>query len=226
MGIHLSQGRVFVSLKTNESANAHVLKKTGIRTSVLVKRDEHGDTLVFGDHLVTAPGINETLCHPYSFASSLQACPRYTERELLSLFFHFVALEVGHEAADFAVVVPRELSQEEKETFAVALAAGFKRPPAEIRVHFMTESTANLAYLAHEDKAKRPRAGDRIVALYYGSSHSQVVAYEHSETDAPVVIYHGGVEAGSTTFEDCIERELNVRTGVPEDCGRYCAERA
>ena len=216
-----------MALKVDESARVQVIKESGIaaiRSAVLVRRAEHGDTFVFGDHLTTAPGIHDTLCHPYSFDSTISphattrplSCPHYTQTELLSLLFHFIASKAGQGAAqvsDFAVVVPKVLSQEEKETFAVALAAGFKCSLAQIRVRFMTESFANLAYIVHEDKAKRPQGGDRIVAVHYGSSHSQVVAFEHSKNAAPTILYNGSVEAGSKTFEDCIEKELNARTG-------------
>ena len=226
-----------MALKADESARVQVIKESGIaaiRSAVLVRRAEHGDTFVFGDHLTTAPGIHDTLCHPYSFDSTISphattrplSCPQYTQTELLGLLFHFIASKAGQGAtqvSDFAVVVPKVLSQEEKETFAVALAVGFKCSLAQIRVRFMTESVANLAYIVHEDKAKRPQAGDRIVAVHYGSSHSQVVAFEHSKNAAPTILYDGSVEAGSKTFEDCIEKELNARTGPPGAC-RCCTD--
>ncbi len=242
LGIHLSQGRIFVAVKADNEASLSIPEKKGFPSAILVRRRSHaagseqdGDrvdggradasrlnaTFVFGDQLAIAPGITDTLCYPYSFASASpsQDCPPYRQQELLEELLKWVASEAIQGAdqastiANVAVVTPRELPPEMEESIATALAKGFGFDLERIRVHFMNESVANLAYLVHGER-KKPKAGDRIVALHYGSSHSQVVAGALSENGTPRMLYNGDVEAGSRTFEDCIEKELDNRTLV------------
>jgi hypothetical protein len=225
LGIHLSQGRVFVAIKAENEAALKIPKPKGFPSAILVRRRNNdrnsgqNDTFVFGDQLAIAPGIRDMLCHAYSFNSALQICPPYTEQALLEKLFSWVASEAISEGAtigNVAVVTPRQLPQEMEESIKAALIRGFKLDSKRIRVHFMNESVASLAYLVHGEK-KKPKAGDRIIAFHYGSSHSQVVAGILSENGTPTVVYDGDVKAGSRTFEDCIEQELDHRTGVTEE---------
>jgi hypothetical protein len=225
LGIHLSQGRVFVAMKAENEAAFKIAKPKGFPSAILVRRrnDDRNsgqtDTFVFGDQLAIAPGIRDLLCYPYSFDSAPQACLPYTEQALLEKLFGWVASEAipeGSTIGNVAVVTPIKLPQDMEERIKAALVRGFKLDVKHIRVHFMNESVASLAYLVHGEK-KKPKAGERIVALHYGSSHSQVVAGILSENNTPTFVYDGDVKAGSRTFENCIEQELDHRTGVTEE---------
>jgi hypothetical protein len=154
-----------------KAENEETLKDTkkGFRSAILVRQRNHAagseqdgdrvdggradasrlsDTFVFGDQLAIAPGITDTLCYPYSFASASpsQDCPPYRLQELLERLLSWVASESiqGADEASIvgnvAVVTPRELPPEMEESIATAPAKGFGFDSERIRIHFMNET--------------------------------------------------------------------------------------